>query len=137
MTDIDPTSIDPELLDSLDMDMSPPPQPVPSDLALGHTLEAPPPPPDLTWPEPESMAPPLPLTREPPMSLVLQRLPEAQRPPTTLACATCPAAVWMSGATTLSAFCMVTRTMAFTRADPADIMACDGRDRALGMSSGD
>ncbi len=85
--------------------------------------------PGLVW-EPQSEAP-LPIVREPQMSLVLQRLPAAQRPPAPLACATCPAAVWMSGATTLQAWCMVTRVLAWTRDEPADIEACDGREQAL------
>jgi hypothetical protein len=127
MTDIDPTS---DLLEFLDMDVSLPPQAAPSDLAPTSILEASLPPPDPTWPEPESMVP-LPLTREPPMSLVLQRLPAAQRPPLSLACATCPGAIWMSGPTTLQAFCMVTRTMSWTRVEATDIEACDGREQAL------
>ena len=111
-----------EFLDDMSSTHIPPP-----------TTSAPPPPldnpPDLLM-ESESM-PPRELVREPTMSRVLMQLPAAQRPPVSLACGTCPAAIWMSGAATLQVFCMVTRTMAWTRDEQLDIQVCDGREQAL------
>ena len=75
------------------------------------------------------------LALAPRLSPPLARLPTSLRPPATLACATCPAAVWMSGARDLQAYCMVMRVKAWTRDDSMDISECDGREQAIAMQT--
>jgi len=62
---------------------------------------------------------------------VLAKLPESKRPPEKLACATCPAAMWMTGATTLQAFCQIMRVIAWSQGEQAEIEECTGRLQAL------
>ena len=79
----------------------------------------------------QASPPALDLALAPRLSATLAGLPERQRPPASLACGTCPAAVWMAGAATLQSYCMVTKTMSWTREDPMDISECDGKAQAI------
>lgn len=72
----------------------------------------------------------------PPLNPVLMRLPESKRPPATLACASCPAAVWLAGPTTPAQnFCRIMHTLTWSAQEQNLFTDCSGKPEAEAISA--
>jgi hypothetical protein len=99
------------------------------------TLEAGSPPASAPNWQPIETSPTTELAVLPPLNPVLAKaLPklteDTRRSAEKLACATCPAAMWMTGATT-QAFCQIMRVVAWSKDGPTEIEECSGRLQAI------
>ena len=64
-------------------------------------------------------------------SPTLARLQPDRRPNPTTICETCPAAIWHTLPHDTRAFCKVMHLLVYSKKEPLELTACDGREMAM------